>query len=70
MHAGCGSSPPRDVARPSGGASGVSVWVVPVPDGYTVDDALMEINVFGHLVDRVVEENGVGGSWVAVEVDD
>lgn len=48
----------------------MSLWVVPVPDGYTVEDALMEINVFGHLVDRRVTEDGVGGTWAVVEVDD
>lgn len=48
----------------------MSVWVIPVPDGYSVEDAFMEISVFGHLVDRFVTEDGVGGAWAAVEVVD
>ena len=46
------------------------IAVIPVPDGYTVDDALMEIRVFGHLYERTVTDDGIGGKWAAVEVDD
>lgn len=44
--------------------------VIPVPDGYTIEDALMEIEVFGHLYQREVDEMGRGGTWAVVEVDE
>jgi hypothetical protein len=46
----------------------VKVLVIPVPDGYTTEDALMETQTFGHLVDREVSELGDGGTWAVVEV--
>lgn len=48
----------------------MKVHIIPVPDGYTVEDAFMEIQTFGHLVDREVSEDGIGGTWAIVEVDE
>lgn len=46
-----------------------TVHVIPVPDGYTPDEAFEEISVMGKLVDREVSEEG--GCWaVIVEEDD
>lgn len=44
--------------------------VIPVPDGYTPEDALMEIQVFGHLWERRVEEDGTGGRWAVIVFED
>lgn len=44
--------------------------VIPVPDGYTPEQAWQEIQVFGHLYQRTVTEDGQGGRWAAVYVDD
>ena len=48
----------------------MTVHVIPVPEGYSVEDAFMEIQVFGHLWQREVSEMGEGGTWAIVEVDE
>lgn len=45
--------------------------IIPVPDGYTVEEAAHEIRVFGCLTDgKTVTDDGVGGTWAVVEVND
>jgi hypothetical protein len=44
------------------------IYVIPVPDGMTPDEALDEIKVFGHLAEgREVSELGEGGTWATIE---
>lgn len=47
-----------------------TVHVIPVPDGYTPEQAWAEIEVFGHLWGRAVSEDGDGGCWAVIEVDE
>lgn len=46
------------------------VHIIPVPDGYTPEAAWAEIQVFGHLWGDTVTEDGQGGHWAAITVDD
>lgn len=47
------------------------VYVIPVPDGMTPDEAWHEIRLFGMLLDgKQVTEDGVGGKWAVIEEDD
>lgn len=51
----------------------MSVHVIPVPDGMTVDEAWQQIRLFGKLLEgRGVGPNGEGGQWAVVDcgVDD
>lgn len=49
----------------------MSVHVIPVPTGMTVDEAWHEIRLFGMLLDgKRVEEDGTGGRWAVVSIDD
>lgn len=49
----------------------MAIYVIPVPDGMTPDEALAEIRLFGRLQEgRTVDEGGTGGHWVVIEADD
>lgn len=50
----------------------MSVHVFPVPDGMTPEEAWAEISVFGHLYPegREVSEEGDGGMWTVMEVEE
>lgn len=48
---------------------GKHLHVIPVPDGYTADDAFDEIEVMGGLVNSEVSDDGDGGKWAVVACD-
>lgn len=47
------------------------IHVIPVPEGYSVEEAWDEIRLFGMLTDgKRVEDDGTGGKWATVGPND